>query len=118
MVYIREAHALDSPWPMGGKNGAPIVEDPVTYGERKDVAQRCQKALDMSPMTMLIDGIDNEVGDAYAAWPDRLYLVDKKGKLAYVGGPGPFEFSPDQLEDAIRVELGMEAIERKKKEKR
>lgn len=117
MVYIREAHALDSPWPMGGKDGAPIVEDPVTYGERKDVAQRCMQALDMSPMTMLIDGIDNEVGDAYAAWPDRLYLVDEKGKVAYAGGPGPFAFEPDELEDAIRAELDLEPIKRKPKKK-
>jgi len=113
MVYIREAHAIDSPWPMGGKDGAPIVEDPVTYDDRKQVAQRCQQALDMSPITMLIDGIDNEVGDAYAAWPDRLYLVDEKGKLAYCGGPGPFQFSPDELEDAIREELELDPIVRK-----
>ena len=114
MIYIREAHAIDSPWPMGGKDGAPIVEDPVTFEERVAVAQRCADALDMSPIPMLIDGIDNKVGLAYAAWPDRLYLVDKKGKLAYVGGPGPFKFEPDELEDAIRDELGMEPLIRGK----
>lgn len=115
MVYINEAHALDSKWPMGGKNGAPVVEEPRTYKERQEVAKTCAGALDMAPIRMVVDGIDNKVGEAYAAWPDRLYLVDEKGKLAYVGGPGPFGLSPDELEDAIRSELGLEPIERKAK---
>ena len=34
MVYIREAHALDSRSPMGGR-GMPILEDPVTLRERQ-----------------------------------------------------------------------------------
>ncbi len=33
VVYIREAHALDSASPLGG-GGMPIVEDPVNIGER------------------------------------------------------------------------------------
>jgi len=118
MVYINEAHALDSKWPMGGKNGAPVVEEPRTYKERQEVAKTCAGALDMAPIRMVVDGMDNKVGEAYAAWPDRLYLVDVKGKLAYAGGPGPFSFSPDELEDAIRVQLELEPIQHKAQPKR
>jgi len=113
MIYINEAHALDSKWPMGGKNGAPVVEEPRTFKQRKAVAQTCAGALDMAPIRMVVDGIDNKVGDAYAAWPDRLYLVGRKGRLEYVGGAGPFGLSPNELEDAIRKQLGLDPLERK-----
>jgi len=41
----------------------------------------------------------------YGAWPDRLYLVGKDGKIAMAGGRGPFDFKPDKLEKAIQKEL-------------
>lgn len=37
---------------------------------------------------------------------DRLYLVGRDGRLTYAGGRGPMGFEPDELEAAIRVELG------------
>ena len=92
---------------MGG-DGAPIVEDPETDDEREEVATVCMTKLALDPMPALIDGIDDAVGLAYAAWPDRLYLVGTDGRIAYAGGPGPFGFDPDELEDAILVELGFE----------
>ena len=106
MVYIREAHAIDSSWPMGGGKH-PIVEDPQTLGERKQVAQVCMAKLDLEPMPALVDGVDDAVNTAYAAWPDRLYLVGRDGRIAYRGGPGPFGFKPDELEASIRAELGL-----------
>ena len=117
VIYINEAHALDGANPMGGGDD-PIVEEPLTFGERKEVAQKCMGALDLSPMTMLVDGIDNKVGTDYAAFPDRLYLVDKKGKIALSGAKGPRGFEPNDLEDAIRIELGLPPIERGKKRTR
>jgi len=105
VVYIREAHALDSRSPMGG-GGMPIVEDPLTLLERKQVAQVCMTKLALEPIPALVDDVDDKVNRAYAAWPDRLYLVGRDGKIAYHGGPGPFEFKPDELEQAIKKELG------------
>lgn len=112
MVYIREAHALDGASPRGGRDGDPIVEEPVTLEERKTVATRCSGALDMSPMTMLIDDMKDSTCRDYAAFPDRLYLVGKKGRIAFAGPPGPRGFDPDLLEDAIRAELGLKPLER------
>ena len=109
IVYIREAHALDSHSPLGG-NGMPIVEDPITALERKSVAQICMTKLDLEPMPALVDHMDDRVNQDYGAWPDRLYLVGKDGKIAYHGGPGPFNFSPHELEEAIRKELGKESM--------
>ena len=104
VVYIREAHAIDSRSPMGG-NGMPIVEDPVNLLERKGVAKVCMTKLELEPMPALVDDMEDTANSAYHAWPDRIYLIGKDGKIAYHGGPGPFEFLPDELEDAIRDEL-------------
>jgi hypothetical protein len=107
LVYIKEAHALDSAWPMGGK-GAPIVEEPQTLDERKQVAARCDAKLDLDPLPILIDDMDDTAEKAYLGWPDRLYLVGAEGRIAYAGARGPMGFEPDELEDAIRDELGLE----------
>jgi hypothetical protein len=108
VVYIREAHALDGRAPMGGDD-APIVEEPLTFGERRAVANLCMARLDLEPMPALVDGMDNAVERAYAAAPDRLYLVARDGRVAYRSGRGPFGFKPDELEAAIRRELGLDA---------
>jgi hypothetical protein len=103
-VYIREAHALDSRMPGGGGEN-PILEDPRTLLERRTVASVCMAKLDLAPIPALVDELDDAVNAAYAAWPDRIYLVGRDGRIAYHGGRGPFGFSPDELEEAIRAEL-------------
>ena len=65
-MYIREAHALDSPWPMGG-DGAPIVEDPASLGERNQVAAVCMSKLALEPIPALIDDVDDAVNRAYGS---------------------------------------------------
>jgi hypothetical protein len=106
VVYIREAHALDSPSPLGGK-GMPIVEDPLLLSERLEVAKVCMSKLALEPIPALVDGMDDAVNAAYEAWPDRLYLVGKDGRIAFRGDPGPAGFQPGELEAAIRAELGL-----------
>jgi len=108
VVYIREAHALDGRAPMSG-GAHPIVEEPLTLEERESVASLCMTRLEMAPMPALVDGIDNAVDTAYAAAPDRLYLVGRDGKIAYRSGRGPFGFKPEELERAIEKELAKKA---------
>ncbi|MCA8974607.1 MAG: hypothetical protein KDC98_07785 [Planctomycetes bacterium] len=100
LVYIREAHAIDSRSPTSFG----MVEDPITDAERATVAGTCIKDLHL-PMPALIDRVDDKVGKAYGGWPDRLYLVGTDGKIAYAGGQGPFNFDPDGWEQAIVAEL-------------
>lgn len=102
VVYIREAHAIDSRLPM--EFG--MIEDPVSESERMSVATQCMADLDL-PLPAIVDKMDDAVNLAYHAWPDRLYLVGKDGRIAYSGGPGPFMFFPEQLNTAIEKELGI-----------
>ncbi len=104
-MYIREVHALDGRSPLGG-GGMPIVEDPVTLDERNEVAKVCMTRLALEPIPALVDGMDDAVSKAYSAFPDRMYLVGRDGNIAYRGGPGPMGFDPEELEAAIRKQLG------------
>ena len=105
VVYIREAHAIDSRSPSGGGEN-PILEDPFTLPERREVANVCLTKLEMSELPALVDELDDAVSVAYAAWPDRLYLVDVEGRIAYHGGRGPFGFDPEEFARAIVAVLG------------
>ena len=100
IVYIREAHAIDSRSP----SSFGLVEDPINIEERSKVASTCVAELNM-PMPAIVDKLDDKVNQAYKGWPDRLYLVGTDGRLKYSGGRGPFFFSPDEWEAAIRKQL-------------
>src|SRR5581483_602346 len=73
---------------------------PRTLGERVEIAGKCQGALEIS-MPLLVDGMDDRVGHAYSGMPDRLYVIDREGKVAYQGGRGPFGFKPGEMEQAL-----------------
>ena len=96
VVYIREAHPSDG-WkmPKNEKEGIDFSQ-PKTAEERGKIAAACKTKLDLS-IPFVVDGIDNKVGEAYAGWPDRLYIVDREGKIAYKGGPGPRGFVVSEM---------------------
>ena len=106
MVYIAEAHAIDGFFPKAGR-GSPIVEEPETNQERMQLAGRCMVSLSIADITAVVDTIDDPTLKAWAAWPDRLFLIDKAGSVVYAGGKGPWGFKPDELEAAIRKELAV-----------
>jgi hypothetical protein len=106
-VYVREAHPIDG-WRMVSNDRAGIaVAQPKTNEERCDVASKCCAALHMT-IPLVVDDIDDHVGHAYSGMPDRLYLVDRDGKVAYKGGRGPFGFKPGELEQQIALMLAEE----------
>lgn len=108
MVYIREAHAIDSRSPLSVEQDMPLVEDPVTLEEREQVAAVCMTKMALEHMPALVDDMQDTANNAYSAWPDRLYLIGRDGRVAYKSGRGPFGFIPDELEDAILEELGLD----------
>jgi hypothetical protein len=91
---------------MARRAGAAFdVEDPKSIEERCEVAGRCETTLGYGYPTY-VDDVDDEVSRAYAAKPTRLYLLDEGGRVIYHGGPGPWGFSPKNLERAIERHLG------------
>ena len=73
---------------------------PTTFDERFGIAEQCSDRLNMAT-PVLIDSIDNQTADDYAAFPDRLYIVDIDGKIAYKGGRGPFGYKPKEMEQTL-----------------
>ncbi len=105
VVYIAEAHAVDG-WQMDANEAEGIrVPQPTTWAARIAVATRCAEQLGLSIPT-LVDGMDDAALRAFAAWPERLFVADAAGRLRYCGGPGPFDFKPDEARAALRVLLG------------
>lgn len=100
-VYVREAHPGDGAWPMEFKTEAgSSIDQPTAFGQRADVAGQCCKALEIS-MPLLVDDVDDKVGRAYSGMPDRLYVIDRHGKVVYKGGRGPFGFKPGEMEQSL-----------------
>ncbi len=92
MIYISEAHAADGTWSV------PYAKE-LGLTEHKSYGQRCsqaQKLLSDKTLTIptLADGMDDKVNEAYKAWPDRIYLVRKDGKLAVATDRGPRGYVP------------------------
>ena len=110
-VYIREAHPVDGWWfgkgifnillTMKGSKASRSLYDPKTIEERRAAARECQETLIYGVRTY-VDEMDDAVNKAYAAWPTRLYLINKGGKVAYAGGLGPWGFKPSALGNAIQ----------------
>jgi hypothetical protein len=100
-VYIVEAHPTDI-WQMKSNiKDNVLFANPKTDEERAFVAGACVRKLGIE-FPAIIDDIDNRTEVAYTGWPDRLYLIDRDGKVVFKSKPGPFGFKPDQLEAAIK----------------
>ena len=100
-VYIREAQAEGEDQVPRNLEEAVIFEQPETTDERAEVAAACMLRYNFS-FPMLLDNMENEAEEKYVSWPDRLYLIDSAGKIAYQGGMGPLFFNVDEFEEAVR----------------
>ncbi len=105
LVYIREAHPADGWWTKGNDAAGIRITDPRTQDERDDVAAKCMSTLRFT-VPCLVDGIDNVAEKAYAAYPDRIYVIDPAGTIVYKSGPGPRGFRPREMEVALQIVLG------------
>ncbi len=97
-IYIREAHPLDE-WRMASNEKN---KDDVCYAQPKTLAQRIAIANDFTqrfkfPLPFGVDEMNNAANDAYAAWPERLYILGDSGRISYKGGNGPFKYDPKEV---------------------
>jgi thiol-disulfide isomerase/thioredoxin len=99
-VYIEEAHARDV-WPLASNERDGVVyRTPLDMSERNGLANTCAKAMKIE-FPMLVDDLDNNVAQAYTAWPTRFYVVDRDGRIAFKSRPGPFGFEAQPLRQAL-----------------
>ena len=101
VVYIQEAHASDV-WQVPQNVRANlIIASPKDYEARSVVADSCVRKLGIQ-IPAVIDDFQNSTDAAYTGWPDRLYLVDRDGRIAYKSRPGPYGFKPQELLAALK----------------
>lgn len=107
-VYIREAHPTDE-WRMNLN-----LKEDVCYAQPKTLEQRVAIAHDFIkrfhyPLPFAIDDMNDAANKAYAAWPERIYIVDGGRRVAYAGGIGPFHYRPEEARDWLVKRFGAPA---------
>lgn len=82
------------------------IKDKVVFASPKDEEERallagaCVRRLGIE-IPAVIDEFGNSTEREYTGWPDRLYLIDASGRIAYKSKPGPFGFKSDELRAAV-----------------
>ena len=79
-----------------------VFASPKNIDERESIADSCIRKLHIQ-FPALVDDFSNSTETAYTGWPDRLYVIDREGKVAYKSKPGPFGFHPDEVAQAVRT---------------
>jgi hypothetical protein len=102
---VREAHPTDE-WQMKSN-----VKDDVCYAQPKNLEQRLYIANDFIkrfkyPVPFGVDDMSNSAEAAYSAWPERLYVIDENGHIAYRGGMGPFHYDPKEVRTWLAARYG------------
>lgn len=104
IVYIQEAHPSDL-WQLPSNVQDDVIfTSPATMEERVNIANACVRDLGIE-IPALLDDLDDSTERAYTGWPDRLYVIGADGRVAYKSRPGPFGFTPSEMEDALRRTL-------------
>jgi hypothetical protein len=77
-----------------------VFNQPKSFEQRKQLAKILVERLQYR-IPVAIDALDNAADNAFAAWPERIYIVGPGGKVLYKGGMGPFGFLPEDAEKAM-----------------
>ncbi len=107
-VYILEAHPTDVWQTESNIKDKIVFASPKDEQERAFVAGACVRKLGIK-FPAVLDGFDNTTEKAYTGWPDRIYLIDAKGRIAYKSKPGPFGFRPEELGTALVQAVGRQS---------
>src|SRR5258708_29196896 len=104
---MREAHGGGS-WQSTIKRREGVdLADASTFEQKREYAVSCIRKLKI-PYNTAVDPLDNGAEKAYAAWPSRVYLVDKQGHVAFNSPLDELNFDASKLDSALQS-----AIERR-----
>ena len=88
-MYLREAHPTDG-WVVPDYNQ---LEDPATLEERSACAADAGAELAFG-FPIVVDTMDDRIAVRWSAAPERLFVIEKGGRVIYTGSAGPFGFRP------------------------
>jgi len=81
-----------------------VFDQPRSEQKRAEAAEACVVDLKLK-LPIALDEMSNIVDTAYAALPERLYLIDPEGFIRFRSDPGPWGFNIDAWEKAIDDEI-------------
>jgi hypothetical protein len=97
-VYVAEAHPgsiVSVPTDSGGME-LQVIPPASTVEERMTNMRKMVNLLHFT-LPVVVDDEENSVKNAYAGWPDRLYVIGADGKVAFKSGPGPMGYKVPDL---------------------
>jgi hypothetical protein len=106
-VYIQEMHPEDGWQVIMNVQESIVFDQPTSDDERAEVAAVCMLKMDFK-MPMLLDNMSNEVDLKYAALPERLYVLDKDGRITFKCGIGPYWFDVPGWGEAVEEQAAIE----------
>ena len=103
LAYIREAHPAGDGW-QSTINARENVSLPEARSleERGTHAAVCRRELKI-PYEAALDGMDGQVEAAFAAFPSRVFVIDRAGKVTFSSALDTERFRPKALRAAIEA---------------
>jgi len=99
-VYVRETKPVNGNRTASNDWAGVLVRQPADRQERRAVANQCCTTLGVT-MPMVVDEINDRVARAYSGIPDRFYVIDRQGRVAYKSGRGPYGLKSGEMEQAL-----------------
>ncbi|PYT84375.1 MAG: deiodinase [Acidobacteria bacterium] len=78
-----------------------VIAKPKSFEERSGLGQICVVKLGIKFPAVVVT-FDNATERAYTRWPDRLYVIDRDGRVVYKSRPGPFGFQPQGVAETLQ----------------
>jgi len=82
-----------------------VFNQPQSIEERRTLAKLLPERLQYR-LRVALDPIQGPAEKAYSAWPERIYVIGKGGRIEYKAEPGPFGFKPDEAEASLKQVVG------------
>jgi len=99
-IYIAEAHPAErGHFRVGGEGGNYDIDTHANIVDRLNAATTLKEEAGeaLKGCKILVDPMDDRANIAYAALPERLYVV-RDGQIVYQGGLGPFDYKISEVE--------------------
>lgn len=92
LIYIQEAHPAGGFEPVRGCEGF-VIPAPRDFASRAMAALRFGRETKLGA-PVLVDSMDDATAVRWAAWPVRLFVIDRDGTTIYAGQAGPWFIKP------------------------
>ncbi|MGA8028564.1 MAG: tetratricopeptide repeat protein [Bryobacteraceae bacterium] len=105
LVYIREAHASGNWQSTRNRREDVEIAPAANLSDKQQHAVMCSRQLHL-PFPAVVDTISDTVETAYAAWPSRLFVIAKNGRVLYSTRLTELDFRPHEIEAVLRQMSG------------